>query len=338
MSELPILPLLWALIIAFAVTMYVLLDGFDLGIGILFPFAPSHDDRDVMMNSVAPVWDGNETWLVLGGGGLMAAFPIAYGVVMPAIYIPLIIMLLALVLRGVAFEFRFKADYSRVLWDAAFIIGSFLAAFAQGLALGAFVQGFAVEGEKFVGGAFDWLSPFSLMTGIGLICGYALLGATWLVAKTEGALQAWSRRVAVRALYAVAAFIALVSLWTPLQQPAIAERWFVWPALLYLSPVPAVTALLVFGLWRALHRVDTEWGAFRCAIGLFLLSFLGLGISLWPYAAPRAITIWQAAAQRETLIFLLVGVVILIPIILGYTAYAYWVFRGKVRAGEGYHG
>jgi cytochrome d ubiquinol oxidase subunit II len=331
-----LLPLVWALVIAAAVVMYVLLDGFDLGIGILFPLAPSHADRDLMMTSVAPVWDGNETWLVLGGGGLLAAFPLAYGVLMPALYVPIIIMLLALVLRGVAFEFRFKADYSRVLWDGAFSLGSLLAAFMQGVVLGAFVSGFAVNGDQFAGGAFDWLSPFTLMTGCGLVCGYALLGATWLIAKTEGLLQAWSRHLAERSLLAVAFFVALVSLWTPLAEPLVAARWFSWPRLLYLSPVPLVTAALCLGLWHSLRR-GREWLPFLCTIGLFLLSFLGLGISLWPYAVPRALTIWQAAAQPQSQLFLLIGVAVLIPIILAYTGYSYWVFRGKVRPGEGYH-
>jgi cytochrome bd ubiquinol oxidase subunit II len=335
MSDPALLPLVWAAIIAFAVAMYVLLDGFDLGIGILFPLAPGHAERDVMMNSVAPVWDGNETWLVLGGGGLMAAFPLAYGVVLPAVYVPIVIMLLSLVLRGVAFEFRFKAERSRFVWDAAFAGGSTLAALAQGLTLGAFVHGFVVSGDQFAGGPFDWLSPFSLMTGVGLVCGYALLAATWLVLKTEDALQAWSRRTAEMALVAVVGFIALVSLWTPFEEPDIAHRWFAWPNILYLSPVPIVTAATAVALWVLLRR-GRERSPFLLAVGLFLLSFLGLGISLWPYAVPRSITIWQAAAQPEAQLFLLVGVVVLIPLILAYTSYSYWVFRGKVR-GAGYH-
>jgi cytochrome bd ubiquinol oxidase subunit II len=335
MSDPALLPLVWAAIIAFAVAMYVLLDGFDLGIGILFPLAPGHAERDVMMNSVAPVWDGNETWLVLGGGGLMAAFPLAYGVVLPAVYVPIVIMLLSLVLRGVAFEFRFKAERSRFVWDAAFAGGSTLAALAQGLTLGAFVHGFVVSGDQFAGGPFDWLSPFSLMTGVGLICGYALLAATWLVLKTEDALQAWSRRTAEMALVAVVGFIALVSLWTPFEEPDIALRWFAWPNILYLSPVPIVTAAVAIALWLQLWR-GRERSPFFLAVSLFLLSFLGLGISLWPYAVPRSVTIWQAAAQPEAQLFLLVGVVVLIPLILAYTSYSYWVFRGKVR-GAGYH-
>src|SRR5690242_16164652 len=254
---------------------------------------------------------------------------------MPAVYPPIIVMLLALVLRGVAFEFRFKAERSRFVWDVAFAGGSTVAALAQGVTLGAFIRGFAVAGDQVVGGLFDWLSPFSLMTGVGLVCGYALLGATWLVLKTEGALQAWSRRAAEIALVAVIGFIGLVSLWTPLQEPDIAGRWFAWPNILYLSPVPVITAAAAIALWTLLRR-GRERSPFLIAVGLFLLSFLGLGISLWPYAVPRSLTIWQAAAQPETQVFLLVGVVILIPLNLAYAGYSYWVFRGKVH-GAGYH-
>lgn len=243
------LTLIWAGLIAFAVFMYVLLDGFDLGVGILFPAAPDDRARDTMMNSVAPVWDGNETWLVLGGSGLLAAFPLAYAIILPALYFPVLIMLVALIFRGVAFEFRFKAETSRPLWDRAFYGGSLLATFAQGVILGAFIHGFKIEGTIFAGGLFDWLSPFSLMTGLGLVAGYALLGATWLVMKTEGALQDWAYAWARRLLLAVLAFVAIVSLWTPLFDAEIARRWFSWPNILYLSPVPIVTGLAALRLW-----------------------------------------------------------------------------------------
>jgi cytochrome d ubiquinol oxidase subunit II len=336
MSGAESLPVYWALVIAFSVAMYVLLDGFDLGIGILFPFARSHPHRDMMMNSVAPVWDGNETWLVLGGGGLLAAFPIAYGIILPAVYLPIIAMLLGLILRGVAFEFRFKAERSRFLWDRAFAGGSLVAALAQGATLGAFIQGIRVVDGSFAGGAFDWLTPFSAMTGIGLVFGYALLGSTWIVWRTEGELQGWSRKMARRMLIIVILFIALVSLWTPLTEPAIAGRWFSWPDLLYLSPVPLITAACVALLWRGLGQ-GWEVAPFLLAVGLFLLSFLGLGISLWPYAVPRTLTIWDAAAQPDTQLFILVGVLIFLPLNLGYTGYSYWVFRGKLRGTEGYH-
>jgi cytochrome bd ubiquinol oxidase subunit II len=335
-SEAELLTLVWAVVIALAIALYVILDGFDLGLGILFPLAPSDADRDAMMNSIAPVWDGNETWLVLGGISLLAAFPLAYAVILPAAYIPILMMVMALVLRGVAFEFRFKAGRSRFVWDAAFAGGSTLAALGQGLVLGAFIQGFPVEGGRYAGGAFGWLTPFSLMTGAGLVCGYALLGATWLIWKTDGTLQKWSRRAARPALLAVLAFIGIVSLWTPLAHPMIAERWFAWPNLLYLSPVPLVTAALALLTWRTIGG-DYDRLPFAGTVGLFLLSFLGLGISLWPYAVPPRITIWEAAAQPASQLFMLVGVLILIPLILAYTGYSYWVFRGKVRSDHYHH-
>ena len=332
----PHLPLIWAAIIAFAVFMYVLMDGFDLGVGILFRAAPTDADRDRMMNSVAPVWDGNETWLVLGGGGLLAAFPLAYAIIMPALYIPLLLMLIALVFRGVAFEFRFKANTSRHLWDKAFHYGSVLATFMQGVALGAFIQGFEVTGRDFSGGPFDWATPFSLLTGLGLLAGYVLLGAGWLILKTDGALQDWAYKIAKRALAAVLIFVALVSLTTPLLEQAIAARWFSWPNIAYLAPVPIATALLTLGLWRALVR-RRELAPLLYGFGLFGLSYLGLAISLWPNVVPPGISIWQAASAPVSQLFMLVGALLVVPVMLGYIAYSYWVFRGKVRADSGYH-
>ena len=330
------LTLIWAVIIVVGVVMYVILDGFDLGVGIVFPFLPTDQDRDLAMNSVAPIWDGNETWLVLGGTGLFAAFPLAYAVILPGTYLPLIIMLLGLIFRGVAFEFRFKAQSSRHWWDKSFHYGSLAATIAQGLVLGAFIQGFEVENRQFVGGMFDWLTPFTLLTGIALISGYALLGATWLIMKTEGELQERCYRLARGLLLAVLVFIGIVSLWTPLLNPEIADRWFTWPNIAFLSPVPVVTALVAFGLWRALDG-RREVLPFVLSLVLFLLSFLGLGISLWPNVIPPDISIWDAAAPPETQIFVLIGTAILLPIILAYTGFTYFVFRGKVRAGEGYH-
>lgn len=331
------LPLVWASILALGVFMYVLLDGFDLGVGILFPLGETDAERDVMMNSVAPVWDGNETWLVLGGGGLLAVFPLAYAVIMPALYFPVLLMLIALIFRGVAFEFRFKAPpRRRWLWDHSFNLGSVVATFSQGLVLGGFLQGFEVAGRDFAGGPFDWLSPFTVFVGLALICGYALLGATWLIIKTEGELQERFYRLARPLLLGVVLFIVAVSVWTPLKHPAIAERWFSWPNLLYLSPVPIVTALVALLLLRALRR-RREAQPFVLSLALFLLCYLGLGISLWPYAAPPSITIWDAASDPSSQLFLLVGTLFLLPFILFYTGYAYFVFRGKVREGEGYH-
>ena len=332
------LTLIWTGIVGFAVFMYVLMDGFDLGLGILFPFAPSDRDRDIMMNSVAPIWDFNETWLVLGGAGLFAAFPLAYAIVLPALYLPLLAMLIALIFRGVAFEFRFKVEKHKPLWSIAFFLGSFFATFAQGMVLGSFVQGVPVENRQYAGGAFDWLTPFSLATGAALVAGYALLGATWLVAKTSGALQGWAKSVAMRLLLAVLAFMAVVSLWVPLMDAPIAERWFSWPNLLYLSPVPLLVAATAGALWLELRRPSPHrYRPFFLAMGLFLLGFLGLAISLWPNLIPPEISIYEAAAPRSSQVFLLVGMLALLPVLLAYVAYTYWVFRGPVAEDEGYH-
>ncbi|AIB13892.1 ubiquinol oxidase subunit II (plasmid) [Azospirillum argentinense] len=331
-----LLTLAWVAIVGFAVFMYVLMDGFDLGIGILYPFAPSEEARDVMMNSVAPVWDFNETWLILGGAGLFAAFPIAYAIVLPAMYLPLLLMLIALIFRGVAFEFRFKARSSRHLWNKAFFLGSLLATFAQGVVLGSFIQGIEVEGRNFAGTMLDWLTPFSLFCGVALIAGYALLGSTWLIWRTIGILQDWCFRVARRLLIVVLVLVAAVSLWTPFLDASIAARWFSVPNILLLSPVPLMVGFLAFGLWRALDE-GREVLPFAFAMGLFALSYLGLAISLWPVLIPPGITVWQAAAPPETQVFLLIGMAFLIPTILIYTAYSYWVFRGKVTGAIGYH-
>jgi cytochrome d ubiquinol oxidase subunit II len=330
------LTLIWTGICGFAVAMYVLMDGFDLGLGILFPFVRRDADRDVMMNSVAPIWDFNETWLILGGAGIFAAFPLVYAVVLPAVYLPLLLMLIALIFRGVAFEFRFKANARRHVWDKSFHFGSVLATFAQGMVLGTLVQGIRVEGRDFAGGMLDWLTPFSLATGAALVFGYALLGATWLIWRSTGELQDWSFRVARTLLFVVLGFVALVSVWTPLVEPSIRERWFSMPNILYLSPVPLVTALIAYGLLRALDR-RREVAPFALSMALFLLSFVGLAVSLWPRIVPPSITIWDAASPPESQMFLLVGMVFLIPTLLLYTAYCYWVFRGKVTGQGLYH-
>ncbi|HKJ94506.1 MAG TPA: cytochrome d ubiquinol oxidase subunit II [Gammaproteobacteria bacterium] len=326
----------WAAILAFGVLMYVLMDGFDLGIGILFPFAPDNRSRDLMMNSVAPIWDGNETWLVLGGGGLMAAFPVAYATLLPAMYLPALLMLIALIFRGVSFEFRFKAHTSRHVWDRAFFGGSLCATFAQGIVLGSFIQGFDTRGGQFVGSAFDWLTPFSLFVGLALVGGYALLGATWLIVKTEGPLQRWAYRTAQTLAWWLLAAIAVVSLWTPFLDQSIAARWFGWPGIAFFSPVPLLTALALWALFWSLRKRHTL-RPFLFALALFWLSYSGFIISLWPNVVPPNITIYDAAAAPESQLFLLVGVAFLVPLILAYTAYTYYIFRGKVRADEGYH-
>lgn len=332
------LPFIWAGLIAFAVLAYVIFDGFDLGVGILFTRIHAEHDRDVMMNSVAPVWDGNETWLVLGGGGLFAVFPLAYAIVMPALYVPLTIMLLALVFRGVAFEFRWRAkrDGQRNAWDAAFAGGSLVAAFAQGVALGALVQGIPVSGRAYAGGWWDWLTPFSILTGTALVVGYALLGATWLIMKTVGSLQQRAYELAWIAGVAMLAMIGAVSLWTPFLEREYMARWFSWPAVLYTLPVPLMVAVCASVLLKGLAE-RWERAPFFASMGLFVLSYIGLGISFYPYIVPPSVTIWDAAAPDASLRFLLIGAAVLIPIILAYTAYAYWVFRGKVDPHGGYH-
>ena len=326
---------LWTLILGFGVFMYVLMDGFDLGVGILFRRAPDDAARDLMINSVAPIWDGNETWLVLGGVALLAAFPLAFAIILPAVYFPILFMLTALIFRGITFELRFKAPaHARHRWDAAFHYGSLVATLAQGFVLGAFVQGFRVEGRFFVGGAFDWLTPFSALTAVSLVLGYGLLGATWLIMKTEGMLQDWARRQAL--LIGVVLAMGAVSLWTPFLGPKIMARWFSWPNIAFLSPVPLVTFWLALALWRAIDR-RSEFLPFLGAIALFCMGYIGLAISLWPNIVPHSISLWDAAAAPRSQAFLLLGTLFLLPVIVGYTAWSYWVFRGKVRAEAGYH-
>ena len=330
------LPVIWAALLGTAVAMYVILDGFDLGIGILFPFAKTERERDQMMNTVAPFWDGNETWLVLGGGGLWVAFPQAYAVIMPALYLPVIVMLLGLIFRGVAFEFRWVALTSKKYWNFAFAAGSTLAAFCQGLILAGLLEGIKVENGVFAGGPFDWATPFAVLCGLGVITGYALLGATWLVMKTDGAVAERARAQAKVLLLAVLAFMAVVSVWTPLAFERIAARWFSTPNIYFLWPVPLVTAFVALMIWRWLEA-GREIPPFLASIALFLLGYLGLVISTFPYLVPPVLTIWQTAAAPASQIFLLLGTVALLPIIFGYIVFVYWLFRGKVREGEGYH-
>jgi cytochrome bd ubiquinol oxidase subunit II len=328
---------LWAFIIAFAVFVYVVMDGFDLGLGILFPLFPRKTDRDVITNSVAPVWDGNETWLVLGGGGLMAAFPLAYAVLMPALYTPVIAMLVGLIFRGVAFEFRWRTTQSeRNRWDLAFAGGSLLAALAQGIALGAILQGIHVEGRQYAGGWWDWLTPFSILTGVALVIGYALLGATWLVMKTEGEIRDRAYGLSWFLLFAMLCAICAVSIATPFLSVQYAQRWFTWPNILLTAPVPVAVAAVTVFLLRSLAKKQ-DYRPFFLSLLLFALSYAGLGISMYPYIVPQSITIWQAASPASSQVFMLFGVAVLIPLILGYTAWAYWVFRGKVRPESGYH-
>lgn len=326
---------IWTLILGLGVFFYVLLDGFDLGVGILYEFAPDTSSRNTVMNTIAPIWDGNETWLVLGGLALLAAFPLAFAIIIPAVYFPILIMLLALIFRGVAFEFRYRDAEHKTFWDYGFSFGSAVATFAQGLVLGAFIQGFEVEGRHFVGTSLSFLTPFSILTGVALLFGYGLLGAGWLILKTEGDLQAWARRHGRWCLIGVVAAIGIVSLWTPFVHQDIAQRWFSWPNILFLSPVPVITALLAWAEWRSLNN-DSEIAPFALAICLFVMAYLGIAISLWPNIVPHRFSLWEAASSESTQAFLLVGTLFLLPVILMYTGWSYWVFRGKVRD-IGYH-
>jgi len=326
---------IWALIIAFAVFMYVVMDGFDLGIGILFPTFSKGQERSQAMNAIAPVWDGNETWLVLGGGGLLAAFPLAYAVILPATYPLIIAMLLGLIFRGVAFEFRWRDPRHEGFWDFAFFAGSLIAAFSQGMVLGAILQGIAVEGRSYAGGWLDWLQPYTLLTGAGVTVGYTLLGSTFLAMKLTGDAEAHAYRLAMRAGIATLLLMVAVSLATPFLLGRYWDRWFDWPQILFTSQVPLLTAITAFALYRGLKK-KKRYQPFLLSLVLFLLGMIGLGISIWPYVVPDSITIWDAAAPERSQSFMLVGTLIIMPIILAYTGWAYWVFRGKV-ADEGYH-
>ena len=326
----------WTVILAVGVFLYVALDGFDLGVGMLYRLAPDRPARNLVMNSIAPIWDGNETWLILGSVGLLAAFPVAFAIIVPAVYFPILLMLLSLIFRGLAFEFRYRDAERRTFWDNGFAYGSALAAFAQGIVLGAFIQGFNVEGRHFVGSSFDCFTPFSIFTGVGLACGYALLGAGWLVMKTQGTLQDWARALGRRCLALTVLAIAIVSVWTPLLDAHIEARWFSWPNIALLSPVPIITLVLIWFVWRALDR-GADFAPFLGSLGLFVMSYIGIAISLWPMIVPGHFTLDEAAASQSTQAFLLVGTLVLLPIIIVYTSWSYWVFRGKVRADIGYH-
>ena len=331
------LPTIWAFVIGFGLMMYVFLDGFDLGIGLLFPFVKDEQDRDTMVNSVAPVWDGNETWLVLGGAGLLAAFPMAYSVILSALYGPILLMLFGLILRGVAFEFRFKATEShRPIWDKLFFFGSLMATFAQGVAMGAVITGFQVDNGEFAGGGLDWLSPFSLFTGFSLLFAYGLLGVTWLVVKTEHGLQKKMRTFIKPLTLLLAACMFIISIYTPMINDSVRDLWFNVSNILYLAPLPIFTAIFALFLMGAAHSKQED-RAFICALCMLFLGYLGLSISLWPNIIPPGITIHQAAAPLSSLKFTLVGVVFIVPVILIYTFWSYRVFRGKVADTDGYH-
>lgn len=329
--------IIWFAIIVFAILMYIVMDGFDLGIGLLFPFNKDAVERDMMVNTVAPVWDGNETWLILGGAGLYGAFPLAYSVIADALTIPLTVMLIGLIFRGVAFEFRFKATEShRPFWDKAFIGGSILATFSQGVSVGAIINGFPVSGRTFAGGPLDWLAPFPLFCGVGLVVAYALLGCTWLIMKTEHDLHRKMSALATPLVIALLVIVGIISLWTPFSHQAIAQRWFSLPNLFWFLPVPMLVLVCAWGIVRGIKR-EAHYSPFLLTLLLIFLGFSGLGISVWPYIIPPSITLWQAASPAISQAFMLVGGLLIIPVILMYTFWSYYVFRGKVKANEGYH-
>ena len=330
------LELIWAIILSFAIFAYVILDGFDLGIGINYPFIKSKWERDLAMNSVAPIWDGNETWLILGGGGLFAAFPLAYSIILPALYAPLTAMLIGLILRGVAFEFRWKNKQQKNIWDQAFITGSYAASFFQGVALGAFIQGIPYADRAYSGLWWDWLTPFSILTGLAVVVGYGLLGSTWLIYKTENRTKRNMQILARRFFITTLIMIVIVSLWTPYLQAEYFDKWFSFPRIFYVFPVPLLVFVGSIMCFRSLYK-NHDLQPFLWSIFLFLLSFIGLMISIFPNIVPPSLDIWQAAAPEKSLKFLLVGVVIFLPIIIGYTSFTYWVFRGKTQNNENYH-
>jgi cytochrome bd ubiquinol oxidase subunit II len=331
------LPMIWAGIIGLGVFLYVLLDGFDLGIGLLFPFFNAEGDREIMLNTVAPVWDGNETWMVLGGAFLFAAFPVAYGALLPAVYLPLILMLCGLIFRGVAFEIRAKARRTQHLWDLAFMAGSGMASFSQGVILGTLLQGITIINGRFAGNPFGWLTPFSLFCGLGLLVTYAALGCSWLIMKTDGELQRRIRRMEKPVVLALLCVIGVVSLWTVLGQPAVAERWFTKHHFLYFAPVPVLLVACIAGILVSNAREHHKLPFVLTQVILFL-GYSGLLISIFPNIVPPTLTIWAASSPPSSQKFALAGVLIVLPIILAYTALSYWVFRGKVRLGdEGYH-
>jgi cytochrome d ubiquinol oxidase subunit II len=337
MDAATLLPVAWFFLVGFSVLMYVLLDGFVLGIGVLAPFARDADELDTSMNTAAPIWDGNETWLILGGSGLLAAFPKAYATMLSALYLPVLLMLIALIFRGVAFEFRFKATRAKPFWGAAFALGSISAAFAQGVILGAVVEGMPLKEGKYMGGAFGWFSPFSMLTGVAVVFGYALLGSTWLILKTEGRLQRVARYMARPLVLVVVAFMGLVSAWLPFLDSRIMARWFESGNFWWLAPVPALALLNAFALWRASMREGRDAAPFLLTLSFFVLGFVGLVLGLWPYIIPPSLTLWEASSPPSSQGFTMVGMVILLPAILGYTWWSYRVFAGKVAADSGYH-
>jgi cytochrome d ubiquinol oxidase subunit II len=331
-----IVTFIWAVIIALGVLVYVILDGFDIGVGVILPFISKAENRKIMINSIIPFWDGNETWLVLGGVSLFTAFPLAYTTLLPALYVPLVLFIIALTFRGISFEFRFKATRLVGLWEMVFAISSISMAFFQGIILGHFIEGFKWSPDGSIQSLFQSFSPFTIFVACSLCAGYGLLGATWLIIKTGGDLCEWAYNMAAKLGMIVVAAIIAISLWTPLMHQDIADRWFSFPAILYLSPVPIITGLLIFGLYRSIKQ-RRSYQPFFYSVMLFVMSYIGLAISIWPYIVPRTITIWQAAAAYETRVFSLIGALVMLPVIVIYTYHSYKVFSGKVTSETKYY-
>jgi len=324
---------IWSCLLGLAIILYVVLDGFSLGIGLLFPSARDEKERDALMNSIAPLWDMNQTWLVFGGGALFIAFPLIYGVVFSALYVPLLTFIFGLIFRGVTFEFRANATRKRP-WNRAFFSGSVVAVMSQGLTLGGIISGIAVEGDHFAGGPLDWLNPFSMMVGFALITGYILLGSTYLIIKTTGRVQERAYTQAFWSAWAVLGFMVLVTIWTPLYYPSALTNWLSPPRIYFIWTFPLLGLAAFYELIKSL-KVRREIFPFACSVVFFFAGYLGLIASIYPYVVPPSITLQEAAAQRETLRFSLWGAVITLPVVLGYIIYSYSVFRGKVGT-EGY--
>lgn len=319
---------LWAGLVALVMILYVVLDGISLGVGLLFPSAREESERDTLMGSIAPVWDANQTWLVFGGGAIFASFPVVYGVLSSALYIPLVSFLAGLIFRGVAFEFR-ASGKRKAPWDIGFFLGSLLAVFSQGLTLGGILSGISVKDFHFAGGPFDWLNPFSLMVGVALIPGYTMLASCYLLIKTSGFVQERAYGQAKKAAWGVIFFMAIVTMWTPIHYPLVMTNWFSAPRIYYVWAFPALGLICFWELLRSL-KAKKEKAPLAFAVGIFLSGYLGLATSFYPFAIPPTVTLWEAASQKETLRFLLWGAIIVLPVVGGYLVYSYAVFRGKV--------
>ena len=327
--------IIWSCLLALAIILYVVLDGFGLGIALLFPTTRDEEERNILMDCIAPVWDANQTWLVFGGGALFVSFPMIYGILFSGLYIPLLTFVFGLIFRGVTFEFRANAT-RKGPWNMAFFLGSLVAVVAQGLTLGGILSGTEVAGGHFAGGPFDWVNPFSVTVSMALIAGYILLGSTYLIIKTTEAVQERAYAQAFRAAWIVLIFQILVTIWTPLHYHPALTNWLSPPRIYFIWAFPVMGLAAFYGLIHSL-KARREILPFFSSVIFFFAGYLGLIASIYPYAVPPSITFQEAAAQQETLRFTLWGVMIVLPLVLAYTVYSYSVFRGKVRKEQYYH-